>query len=407
MGMIDDLRAWLADILSVERAAPGTSVGVDSVSLSGLAGGAGVDASSADYAGYYDRSVPLYAAIRLRAESVSRPHLRVYRESVVEGERRLDWVGPDHEAQTLLDDANPHWTAGDLWRATETYLNLWGAAYWYIDKEGDRPSELWPMRPDRVRIVPDQNEYIKGYVYIGASGRQTAFLPDEVLRMRYFNPTEEYVGHSPVAPARLSLDLGYDSLVGNRAGLTNDGTPGGIAIEAAVSPTASEVERIRSDWEARYRGPRNRMRPLILSDGLTVKNLGLGPREMQYITGLKWTVEDVSRAFNVPKPLLHDLDRATYSNIETARRMFWETCIVPQLRFFEEKLNETLMPMFGDPSLVAEFDLSEIEALRESENEKASRIQIYVNAGVMTVNEARAEIGLPPGGDSDGAEDGD
>ena len=50
--------------------------------------------------------------------------------------------------------------------------------------------------------------------------------------------------------------------------------------------------------------------------------------------------------------------------------------------------------MFGDTSLVAEFDTSNIEALRESETERACRISIYVSAGVMTVEEARAEVGL-------------
>ena len=98
--------------------------------------------------------------------------------------------------------------------------------------------------------------------------------------------------------------------------------------------------------------------------------------------------------FNVPKPLLHDLERATYSNIETARRMFWETCVVPELRFFEEKLTENLLPMFGEGSLMAEFDTSSIEALQESESERARRIQIYVSEGIMTPDEARAELGL-------------
>ena len=74
--------------------------------------------------------------------------------------------------------------------------------------------------------------------------------------------------------------------------------------------------------------------------------------------------------------------------------MFWETCIVPELKFFEEALREYLLPMFGDPSLVAEFDTSNIEALRESETERARRIKMYVSAGVMTVEEARAEVGL-------------
>ena len=341
------------------------------------------------YAGYFAASAPVYAAIRLRADSVARARLRIY--SLANGREP---VPPDHPAQKLLDRANPHWTGGDLWRATETYLNLWGTAYWSVERDAlGAPYELWPLRPDRVRLVPDRADYIAGYVYSGASGESVAFAADEIVRLRYFNPMDEYAGLSPMAPARLSVDMGRDALMGNRAGLVNDSSPG-LFLETTESPTDDEAAEFYAKWDERLRGPANRRRPMILNGGVKPVQTGFSPKEMEYLSALRWTVEDVARAFNVPKPLLHDLERATYSNIETARRMFWETCVVPELRMFEEALNERLLPMFGDPNLVAEFDTSQVEALRESESEKARRISIYVKAGVMSVDEARAELGL-------------
>ena len=352
------------------------------------------DWSPTHYASYFTNSVPVYSAVRLRADAVARPHLRVYRRTIVAGERHREWVGPEHPAQALLDRVNPHWTGGDLWRATETYLNLWGVAYWAVERdEFGHPNELWPLRPDRVRLVPDDDDYIRGYVYTRAFGQSVAFAADEVVRLRYFNPLDEYSGLSPITPVRLTLDMGRDALLGNRSGLANDGSPGTV-LESADNLMDDEVERLRKEWDSRYGGPTNRLRPMILSGGLKISQMGFSPKDMEYISALRWTVEDVARVFNVPKPLLHDLERATYSNIETARRMFWETCIVPELRFFEEKLQEHLLPMFGDRSLTAEFDTTDIEALRESESERAKRIQIYVSQGIMTTDEARAEIGL-------------
>ena len=55
----------------------------------------------------------------------------------------------------------------------------------------------------------------------------------------------------------------------------------------------------------------------------------------------------------------------------------------------------TVRPQDVRPSLVAESDTSEIEALRESESERAKRLQIYVSEGIMSTDEARAELGLP------------
>ena len=155
--------------------------------------------TSGGYADYFFTSVPVYAAVKLRADAVSRPGLRVYRVSMVNGQQRREWVGHDHPAQELLDRVNPHWTGGDLWRATETYLSLWGEAYWAVERdEAGVPFELWPLRPDRVRIVPDEREYIRGYVYMGPSGDSVPLASDEVVRLRYFNPLDEYAGLSPI-----------------------------------------------------------------------------------------------------------------------------------------------------------------------------------------------------------------
>ena len=355
---------------------------------------AGEGEADDQYASYFFMSVPVYAAVKLRADAVSRPELRVYRTSWVNGQARREWVGREHPAQSLLDSVNPHWTGGDLWRATETYLNLWGESYWAVERdEWGTPFELWPLRPDRVRVVPDEREYIRGYVYTGVSGEPVGFAADEVVRMRYFNPLEEYAGLSPIRPARLSVDMGMDALRGNRSGIGNDASPG-VVFETGVGFSEKDADEFYRRWEARHGGPNRKRRPALLGEGMRASQVGFSPKDMEYLSTLRWTVEDVARAFNVPKPLLHDLERATYANIETTRRMFWETCVVPELRFFEEALRERLLPMFGEAGLTAEFDTSNIEALRESETERARRITMYVSAGVMTVEEARGEVGL-------------
>ena len=45
-------------------------------------------------------------------------------------------------------------------------------------------------------------------------------------------------------------------------------------------------------------------------------------------------------------------------------------------------------------SLEIRFDLTDIEAVQESQSEKAERLIGLVAAGIMTAEEARAEMGL-------------
>ena len=135
----------------------------------------------------------------MRSEALGRPHLKVARQTP-EGQKL--WVGPSHPAQKLFNRVNPWYTRGDLWRATEIYLSLWGSAFWALEKNLEGDWEIWPLRPDRVSVLPDKTNYIRGFVYRGLNG-PVAYTPDEILWLRYFNPMEEYAGHSPLAPARL------------------------------------------------------------------------------------------------------------------------------------------------------------------------------------------------------------
>ena len=174
-----------------------------------------------EYGEYYATSVPVYSAIRLRADALSRPPAVVYRTT--DSGNRVP-VERDHPAQRILEQVNPWYTSSELWRATEIYLNLWGSAFWAIERNAHGQPEIWPLRPDRVSIIPDRQQHIRGFVYNGRNG-QVAYTPEEVVWFRYFNPLEEYAGLSPMAPVRMSADMAKDSLRFNRNFLRNSAQP--------------------------------------------------------------------------------------------------------------------------------------------------------------------------------------
>ncbi len=91
----------------------------------GIAGGNSGWAKT-EYGEYFASAVSVYAAVKLRAEALSRVAVVVHRQ-FPDGTKQP--VGPFHPAQQLLDRVNGWYTRGDLWRATEIYLSLWGSAY--------------------------------------------------------------------------------------------------------------------------------------------------------------------------------------------------------------------------------------------------------------------------------------
>ncbi len=358
--------------------------------------GAGEVQPRADLGLYYASSVPVYAAVKLRADAVSRPPLRLLRPG--DGSA-VEVTDVSHPVLRLAREVNPWSSHGDLWRATEIHLNLWGSAFWALERGASQPWQVWPLRPDRVRVIPDDRRHVRGFVYHSPRG-PVAYNPDEVVWLRYFNPLEEYAGMSPLTPARLSVDMGGDGMRFNRDFFRNSAQPD-FVILTDETMTDAEIADFYDRWESRYRGAGQAHRPAIANFIRDIKTLGFNHREMDFIQGLRWSLEEVSRAFGVPKPLLADLERATFANINIAERMFWRNTIVPELKFLEEQLNRQLLPRLGYPELRLEFDLTTIEALQEDETQRVNREMQLLDRGVVTVNELRRQRGLPdvPWGD--------
>ena len=276
-------RASLVDRMPVEERMPADGVGI------GVSAGASGWARP-EYGRYLATSPSVYAAVKLRADAVTRAPLLAYRNgdsgnagNRSSGRRLRTRVESSHPLCRLLERVNPWYTRGDLWRATETYLCLWGAAFWAIERGDDGAPELWPLRPDRMAVIPDRRQYVRGFVYQGRAGL-AAYSPDEIVWLRYFNPMDELAGLSPLAPARLSADMGQEGLRFNRNLLRNSARPDFLLL-TNQELNDTELEEFYARWESRYQGAANARRPAVASAVRDVKTLGLSHRDLDFIQG--------------------------------------------------------------------------------------------------------------------------
>ena len=343
------------------------------------------------YGGYYATSVAIYAAIRTRTEALSRQRLLALQD---------DLPVPDHHpVQVLLDRANRWTTRGQLWTAIETNLCLWGSAFLALEPDDEGRMEVWVLRSDRVKVIPDRERHIRGYVYVGANGA-VPYTADEIVWLRYYNPLDDFSGLSPIAPLRLSIDMGMDALKFNRSFYQNSARPD-LILTTETNLSDQEVTAFYQRWESRYQGPANAHRPAIASFIKDVKPIGFSQREMEFVQGLRWSLEDVSRIYGVPLPLLSDYQRATFTNIKTAEQLFWRNTMIPEMRFLEEQLDHKLLHQLGYPEIKLRFETSNIEALRQDEDSLVNRQSMLLDRGVLTINEVRRAQNLPdvPWGD--------
>lgn len=309
---------------------------------------------------------------------------------------------PTHPALDLLDRVNAFMTFYDLKELTTTYLELTGNAYWWLlrNKQG-QIIEIYPwLRPDRMTVIPDPKEFIKGYKYQVPGGQPEFFEPSEIIHFKYTNPSDPYSGASPVAAGNIAINTDLLAAKFNQRFFTNSARPDGI-LQFKDGITDDVAKRILEKWNERH-GEGNEHKVGLLSKG-EYKPIALTQKDMDFVQMRTMTRDEILAKFKVPKSLLGITEDVNYATAEAARKMFLKQVIVPKVEKFVQYLNEFLLPQFQDgDSYFFDYDNPVPE-------DQTMRVELYTAAlggggGIpwMSPNEVRKLEGLPPfeGGDN-------
>lgn len=353
------------------------------------------ESSPTAYGEYIARSVGVYACATLRAENLSGLPLKLYR-GIGEGRELVEYGA----LVDLLRKVNPFWTFSQLVEMTELSLGLWGKAFWVLERGPNGkgvPTEIWWARPDQMRVVPHPEKYIAGYV-LTANGQEIPFLPEEVVYIRYPNPLDEFGGLSPIAAARLSIELGHAGLMSNKRLFDQGLQAGGIISPADKDQTwtKDQTEGLERLLSARLKGEHNAHKWAVLSQQVSAQQLGVNPKDAEFLGQMRWSLADVCRVYKVSPVLIQDLEHSTYSNFEQALKALWVLALTPESKRIAAAITEQLLPLFPGEADEAEFDLSGVESLQEGEDAKWMREQGQLQTNAITINEWRQSRGLEP-----------
>lgn len=332
----------------------------------------------------------VYACVRAITTAAQGVPLRTYRERG--GESRLV---EDDPVTRLFWDVNPHMSRADLWEWTVGSLELSGNSYWEIERNGRGvPVALYPLIPANVKIVPDKKDFVRGYLYT-VNGREIALEKDDVFHLRYWNPESQHYGLGPYQAATRIVTIDTWAQKYNERFFQSDATPGGV-LETDEDLDEETAKSAKRRWEEVHRGRNRAFKIAVLTSGLAYKPISPTMKDMLFPDLRKMNREEICAMFGVPPGVVGILDYANYANLKEQQAIFWKNKMAPLLKKIQEALNQAFIPYFKDSSLYVEFDLSNVEALREDQSEKAKREETLVRAGLRTINELRAEDNLPP-----------
>ncbi len=339
------------------------------------------------------KNVIAHRAISMIAQGAASVNLSAFRRNNGENIRLKDQSLP-----MILKRPNPS-TSGKYMLEEIYYSRLIsGNAFILAIKNESKLKELYVLRPDRVNIIPGNNMMPYGYRY-NVDSEYKDYIVDQItgqsdiLHIKNFHPLSDWYGLSSAEAAAYSIDQHNQAGVWNQALLQNGARPSGVlTLDKENSHLNNEdFVRLKNQIDEAFTGAHNSGRPIIMDYGMSWREVGITPRDMDFISAKHSSARDIALAFGVPPQLLGIPGDNTYSNFAEARIALWEQTILPLVDSTISSINHWLCSFYGD-DLVLSYDTDSIPALSEQRYALWERIS---NANFMTRAEKRAMVSLP------------
>ncbi len=298
-----------------------------------------------------------------------------------------------HPLLDLFQSVNPVHNSFDLWELTTLYQEVHGSAYWYLCFEGPlgTPSEIWIMPSQNMtpKRKPNSKNLVDYYEYRTGTASQE-FKPDEIIHFRYPDPRDPYTsGLSPLRACFEQVALASDYTAFKKAKFENHAIP-----DVLVSPdeVVGEEERTRleNEWNSRFRRGGSG-RALFAENKMTVDVLNYSMGDMAALAEQGANKEMIMNAFHVPVAFFSS--STNLANLQASQSQHAAQCIGPRIVRRDEKMNEQLIPLYDDSGRL--FLATDNPEAPNPEQERITRQQDLTSC-VRTINEVRADDGLPP-----------
>ena len=225
-------------------------------------------------------------------------------EKIIEG-------GPVYDA--LFNNPNMSWTRF----VTDTigHYALTCDVFWvFTEKQGLRAKDIMVVSGSQMHPMTSNGRVdgvLVGWEFRGTGGQRATFSLDEVHQWRNFNPYDRFHGMGPLTAGKLSIDYSYGAGLFNASALNNGAEPG-IILTTTGNLQPDQVQLLRSQFDARQRGPGNAKRTAVLTGGMGVETVAMNLVDMQMAELSMMTDVRICSAFRVPPEVIGIITEAQY-----------------------------------------------------------------------------------------------
>lgn len=293
----------------------------------------------------------------------------------------------------FLEKPGPGFTGKDFIYLNTVYKELTGNAFW--ERTKSRSSDIKPLIPTRVTPVVANGELI-GVKYMDGTSERVIDLKN-LLHDRYIDPAKPYWGKGKLA--RIARWVDTSSFVTEFLSkfFVNGATFGGFIMTDEDSQ--ERIKLIKAGILNDHTGVEKAHKIGVLPKGTKFEKVASNMAEMEMGATDDRYRDKILAGFGVPKTLVGLTTEVNRASAEASEYIYAKYTIKPAVDDLIEFLNETVAPML-DSSGKYYFACDEFVPINQEIALKEREIALNRHP-YKTVNEVRAENGLPPvkGGD--------
>ena len=327
-----------------------------------------------------------YSCINARAENVAKAEVYLYEQNGKKLKERIH-----HPFLDLMKSVNIYGqTFRDILYLTIVHLDLFGNAYGYIVRNRlNMPEEILLLNPERVRMEFSRDS--SGFVYkYNDRGKEITYTSDEIIHFRLPDPLSNFKGKATISALVDTLLSDYYQSRYQSNFYRNDARPG-FFLETEKKLSDDIFDRLREQWEQRFKGPEKSGRMTILEGGIKRSKYQDNPKEVDYIKSRLAVRDEVFSIFRVPKVIMAITDQVNYANAYASLQSFTVNTILPLSNFIFTPYDNFIKKNYNK-----KFDLKWEFPTAEDEKTRIQCERMLLETGTVTRNEIRQQRNYEP-----------
>lgn len=322
--------------------------------------------------------------------SISQLPIYLYKENE---DGTVEKITDDYRLKFLNDEANINLKGNDYKTIMVNDYLLHGRHVSYIERNGNEIIGIYPLEHSKVTYNKYwKNAYNYDVVFTYSSEGGVLNLESYEALTIFRNTKDGATGIGLITQGKDIFENALRETEYNTEVFKNGALPLGL-LKTAGRLTDNVIDRLKASWNNLYSGTKNAGKTVILEQGLDYTPLSLSPKDLGLNESKKSTSEEICKLFLCPTSLI--LGVKSFSDIEQENIHFYTHALNKIILSIETGLNKSLLlEEEKDNGYYFRFDTDEL--LRSTTKQKYEAIKNGMDAGIMSMNEARAKVDLPP-----------